>query len=142
MSYDFRRGARWDEWKNMWWDMRRVTLKVILIIYPRPSKKNCSGTVGSVINRHGYGQRSRLTAKHLSEEIMVSYNGPPKFSSASYSLLRRSLYQYFKEKPIHLYKGETKGNFEVQSSNVAAIRKKKEQGLFSVTCDFRLLFNC
>ena len=45
-------------------------------------------SVGSVINRHGYGQRSRLTAKHLSEEIMVSYNGPPKFSSASYALLR------------------------------------------------------
>ena len=115
----------------MWWDMRRVTLKVILIIYPRPSKKNCSGTVGSVINRHGYGQRSRLTAKHLSEEIMVSYNGPPKFSSASYSLLRRSLFQYFKEKPIHFYKGETKGNFECQSSTVAAIRKKRARIIFS-----------
>ena len=88
-------------------------------------------SVGSVINRHGYGQRSRLTAKHLSEEIMVSYNGPPKFSSASYSLLRRSLYQYFKEKPIHFYKGETKGNFEVQSSTVAAIRKKRARIIFS-----------
>ena len=43
-------------------------------------------SVGSVINHHGYGQRSRLTAEHLSEEIMVAFNGPPKFSSASYSL--------------------------------------------------------
>ena len=72
-------------------------------------------SVGSVINHHGYGQRSRLTAEHLSEEIMVAYNGPPKFSSASYSLIRESLYQYFKGKPIHFYKDTKKGNFEVQS---------------------------
>ena len=41
------------------------------------------------------------------------------------------MYQYFKEKPIHFYKGETKGNFEVQSSTVAAIRKKRARIIFS-----------
>ena len=68
-------------------------------------------SVGSVINRHGYGQRSQLTAEHLSEEIMVAFNGPPKFSSASYSLIRESLYQYFKGKPIHFYKDTKKRQF-------------------------------
>ena len=53
-------------------------------------------SVGSDINRHGYGQRSSLTAEHLSDEIMVAYNGPSKFSLACYSLIPRSLYQYFK----------------------------------------------
>ena len=59
-------------------------------------------SVGSVINRHGYGQRSRLTAKHLSEEIMVSYNGPPKFffsflltaSTIFVSVLQRKTYTF------------------------------------------------
>ena len=88
-------------------------------------------SVGSIINRHGYGQRSRLTAEHLSEEIMVAFNGPPKFSSASYSLIRESLYQYFKGKPIHFYKNTKKSNFEVQSSTIAAIRRKSARIIFN-----------
>ena len=69
-------------------------------------------SVGSIINYHGYGQLSRLTAEHLSEVIMVAYNGHPKFSLASYSLIRESLYQYFKGKPIHFYKIQKKASLK------------------------------
>ena len=62
---------------------------------------------------------------------MVAFNGPPKFSSASYSLIRESLYQYFKGKPIHFYKNTKKSNFEVQSSTIAAIRRKSARIIFN-----------
>ena len=102
-----------------------------LCCFVKSSLETVVESVGSIISYHGYGQRSRLTAEHLSEEIMVAYNGPPKFSSASYSLIRESLYQYFKGKSINFYKNTKKGNFEVQSSTIAAIRRKSARIIFN-----------
>ena len=86
-------------------------------------------SVGSVINDHGYAERSRMTPKHLSDEIFVAYNGPPKYSSQTAILLKQALNRYFANKPLHLnkyfYKNNTKGNLYVCSSTVTKILKKK-----------------
>ena len=82
-------------------------------------------SIGSVINRHGYCQRSSMTPENLFDKITVAFNGPPKFSKQISSLLEKALFDYFANKPLHFYENQTNGVFQIPSSTVSKILKKR-----------------
>ena len=73
-------------------------------------------SVGSVINRHGCEERSKLSHENLNDEVFVSWNGPEEFSCAAQTLIRKALHSYFPQK-IHLYTAGTFSNPSAYTSS-------------------------
>ena len=66
-----------------------------------------------------------MTPERLSQEVMVAFNGTPYFSPITRDILREVLYSYFPTGKLHFFKKETKGLYNVGSSIVGAILKRR-----------------
>ena len=82
-------------------------------------------SVGSVINKHGKKERSSMKPRNLSDEIFVSWNGPPEHSVAARKLLNNSLNSYFKGNPRFYKNNKRSANFSSTSSSVGKMLLKQ-----------------